>query len=133
MLLRRRDLMKFKAMMVVKTLICIGFGIPMVVIPGRLMSVFGVALTVGGIFLARLYGATLLGNFMLTWLGRKITAPDARRAISVHLVVYDAIGFVVALLATLSGVMNVLGWAVVAIYFFVTLGFGAFLAKPSAA
>ena len=126
--------MKFKTMMVIKAVVSLAFGIPMVAVPGLLMSIFGVTLDPAGILMARLYGATLFGNFMLTWFGRNIAASDGRRAICIHLFVYDAIGCIVALWATLSGVMNVLGWSVVLLYLLITFGFGYFLlAKPRTA
>jgi hypothetical protein len=123
--------MNFKTMMTIKAAVCLIFGIPMLMAPGLLMSMFGVNLDGGGPLMARLYGASLLGNLMLTWFGRNVAASDARRAI--HLLVYDAIGFVVAFLAILSGMMNMLGWSVVLIYLVIALGFGHFLfKKPSA-
>jgi hypothetical protein len=125
--------MKFKTMMTVKAAVCLVFGIPMLIVPGLLMSLFGVTLDTGGALMARLYGASLLGNLMLTWFGRNVSASDARRAIAIHLLVYDAIGLVVALLATLAGVMNGLGWFVVLIYLAIALGFGYFVfMKPRA-
>jgi hypothetical protein len=38
----------------------------------------------------------------------------------------QAVGFVVALLGTLSGVMNVAGWSAVAIYLLLGLGYAYF-------
>jgi hypothetical protein len=126
--------MSFRTMMVIKAAACLVCGIPMLMAPELLMSLFGVTLDAGGILVARLYGAAILGNLMLTWFGRNVAASDARRAICIHLLVYDAIGCVVAILATLSGVMNVLGWSVVLLYLFIALGFGYFLLKkPSTA
>jgi hypothetical protein len=43
------------------------------------------------------------------------------------LFVYDAIGFVVTLLAVFSGVLNPLGWGIVVVYLFFTLGSGYLL------
>jgi hypothetical protein len=126
--------MKFKTMMIIKAVVCLAFGIPMLAVPGSLMSIFGVTLNAAGILMARLYGATLLGNLLLTWFGRNIVAPDGRRAICLHLFVYDAVGCVVALLATLSGVMSGLGWSVVLLYLLIAFGFGlCLLAKPRTA
>ena len=121
--------MKFKTMMTIKAVVCFVFGIPMLMVPGLLMSLFGVTLDASGVLMARLYGASLLGNLMLTWFGKNAAASDARRAIAIHLLVYDAIGFIVAALATLSGMMNALGWFVVLIYLVIALGFGYFLLK----
>jgi hypothetical protein len=58
----------------------------------------------------------------------RITAADAvRRAIILALFIYDAIGFIVSLIAVLSGVLNPFGWFIVATYLFFTLGFGYLL------
>ncbi|MBA7697400.1 hypothetical protein ES703_106065 [subsurface metagenome] len=123
--------MKLKRLMVIKAIVCIGFGIGLLAIPGTLMSLYGVVLGAGGIFMTRLYGAALCGNLLLTWFARNATDSDARQAIILDLLVYDAIGLVVALIFQLSGGMNILGWSIVAIYLFFTLGYGYFyLAKP---
>ncbi len=78
-----------------------------------------------------LYGASLCGNFLLTWFARNAADSDARQAIILDLLVHDAIGLVATLIFQLSGGMNILGWSIVAIYLFLTLGYGYFyLAKP---
>lgn len=125
--------MKLSTMMVIKAVVCLVFGILFVLVPGTLMSIYGVSLGSGGILVARLYGASLFGNLLLTWFARNDTGSDALRASVLALTVYDAIGFVVALGAVLTGVMNALGWAVVALYLLLALGFGYFqFVKPSA-
>jgi hypothetical protein len=124
--------MKLRNLMVVKAIVCLGFGILFLAIPGQLMSVYGVTLQEGGILMARLYGASLVGNLMLTWFSRNDPGSEALRAAVLGLFVYDAIGLIVAVLAMLSGVMNALGWSVVAIYLFLSVGYGYFyLVKPS--
>jgi len=120
-------------MMVIKAVVCLVFGILFVLAPGPLMSFYGVTLGSGGILVARLYGASLIGNLLLTWFARNDAGSEALRASILALFVYDAIGFVVALVAVLSGVMNTLGWAVVGLYLLLALGFGYFqFVKPSA-
>lgn len=123
--------MKLSNLMVVKAIVCLGFGILLVAIPGLLMSLYGVTLHEGGILMARLYGAALLGNLMLTWFSRTDPGSEALRAAVLGLFVYDAVGLIVALVATLTGVMNALGWSVVAIYLVFTVGYGYFqFVKP---
>jgi hypothetical protein len=118
--------MKLKTMLVIKAVVCLVFGILFLLIPGPLMAFFGVTLDPGGIFVARLYGASLIGNLFLTWFARNDSGSEALRASVLGLFVYDAIGFIVALMAVLSGIMNTLGWAVVGLYLLLTLGFGYF-------
>ena len=119
--------MKFKTLMVIKAVVCLGFGPILLFLPGPLLTLLGSSFGPGAAIFAREYGAALLGNFMLTWFARKAEESMARRAIVLNLFVYDAIAFVATLLIQLSGGMNLLGWGIVAIYLFFALGFGYFL------
>ncbi|MFC1682940.1 hypothetical protein ACFL0G_01865 [Candidatus Zixiibacteriota bacterium] len=126
--------MTFKTLLVIKALVCLVFGIMLLAVPGALLNILGATLGAAGTFTAREYAAAMFGTLMLTWFARNVVATDARRAILLHLLVYDAIGFIVTLLVTLSGVLNPLGWGIVVVYLFFTLGSGyLLLAKPAAA
>lgn len=81
-------------------------------------------------FTAREYGAALLGNACLCWLARNSTGSVATKAIIVALFVYDLIGCVMTALTIFFGILNALGWLIVLIYLFFTVGFGYFLIKP---
>ena len=119
--------MKFKTLMIIKAVVCLGFGPLLLFVPGPLLTLLGSSFGPGAAITAREYGAALLGNLMLTWFARKAEESVARRAIVLDLFVYDAIAFVAMLLIQLSGGLNLLGWGIVAIYLFFTLGFGYFL------
>lgn len=122
--------MKFKNLMVIKALVCLAFSILLLIIPDKLLSLFGATLSDGGIFTAREYGAALFGNLFLCWFAKDAAESDARRAIILALFVYDLIGFIVTAITVISGVLNPLGWLIVFVYLFFTLGFGYFLVKP---
>jgi len=121
--------MSFKTLMIIKAVVCLGFGIAFIFFPGFLLSIFGVKLGAGGLFTARAYGAALWGNLILTWFARNADHSDARHAIILAMFLYDLIGFVVSLVNTLTGVLNVMGWLVVFVYLFFTVTFGYFLIK----
>lgn len=55
----------------------------------------------------------------------------ARRATIWHLFVYDAIALAATLMIQLSGGLNALGWGIVAVYLFFTVGFGYFLVRKN--
>jgi hypothetical protein len=82
----------------------------------------GGTLGAAGLFAAREYAAAMVGTLLLTWLARRTTAADARRAILVDLLVYDAIGVVITITVVISGVLNALAWGIVAVYLFFTAG-----------
>jgi hypothetical protein len=119
--------MKFKTLMILKALVCLSLGLPILIAPVFLYSLFGASLNSGGVFAAREYGASLIGNLMLTWFARNAAESETRRAIILDLCVYDAIGFVITLIALLDGTLGPLGWFAAAIYLFFAVGFGFFL------
>lgn len=124
--------MKFKTLMIIKALVCLSLGLPILIVPYFVYSLFGATLSPGGAFAAQEYGAALIGNLMVTWFARHAAESDARRAIIMGLCVYDAIGFVVTLIALISGVLGPLGWFALAIYLFFAVGYGYFwFAKPA--
>ncbi|MEK6256494.1 MAG: hypothetical protein N2C13_04140 [Chloroflexota bacterium] len=118
--------MKLNTMLVIKAIVCLIFGILFLAVPAKFMSFYGITLEEGGIFTARLYGAALFGNLLLTWNARNDPGSKSLRSIVLALFVYDAIGLIVVLGAQLSGLMNLLGWMVVGLYLILTLGFGYF-------
>jgi hypothetical protein len=123
--------MKLKTLMIIKAVVCLSFGSLLLLVPGFTYSIFGTSLNDGGTFAAREYGAALIGALLLTWYARNTGESQARRAIILDLFVYDAIGFVVTLIAQLSGLFNPLGWFIVALYLFLAVGFGYFwFARP---
>ena len=119
--------MKFQTLMIIKAVVCLSLGVPILLVPIFLYSLFGASLSPGGVFAAREYGASLIGNLMVAWFARKAIDSDARRAIILGLCVYDAIGFLVTLIAQITGVLGPLGWFAMAIYLFFAIGFGYFL------
>jgi hypothetical protein len=123
--------MKFKTLMVIKAIVCLALGVPILLLPNFTYSIFGVTLGSGGAIAAQEYGASLLGALMITWFARQAQPSDTRRAIALGYCVYDAIGAVVCLIATLAGVLNFLGWAIVLLYLFFAVGFGYFTVKAS--
>jgi len=124
--------MKIKPIMLIKAVVCLAFGFLLLVFPNQLLTLMGAPLEAAGLFTAREYGAALVGSLILTWHARDAGESKARRAIILDLFIYDAIGFIVALFNVLNGVLNWLGWGIVAVYLFFTIGFGYlwFAKKP---
>ena len=119
--------MKLKTLLIIKALVCLVVGLPVLFAPDFTYSFFGASLAAGGIFAAREYGASMMGNMMLAWIARNSGESDARRAIIIALLVYDAVGVIVTMMAIFSGALNTLGWLIVALYLFFTVGFGYYL------
>ncbi len=119
--------MSFKTLMIIKAVVCLVLGVPILLATTFFYSVFGASLNDAGVFAAREYGASLIGNLMITWFARNAIESQARQAITLGYCIYDAIGFVVTLIAQLSGVLGPMGWVAVVIYLFFALAFGYYL------
>jgi len=116
--------MKFKTVMIIKAIVCLGFGPLLLFVPGWLLNLLGTSFGPGAALTAREYGAALIGNLLLTWLARNAEESIARRAIIWNLFVYDAIALIATLIIQLKGGLNFLGWGIVVVYLFFTVAFG---------
>ena len=119
--------MKFKTVMIIKAIVCLGFGPLLLFVPAWLLNLLGTSYGPGAALTAREYGAALIGSLLLTWLARNAKESVARKAIIWDLFVYDAIALVVTLIIQLNGGLNILGWGIVVVYLFFTIGFGYLL------
>jgi hypothetical protein len=119
--------MSFQTLMVIKAIVCLGFGPLLLLVPGPLLTLLGSSYGPGAALTAREYGASLMGNLMLTWFARNAPASPTRRAIILDLFVYDLIALIATLVIQLTGDLNWLGWGIVIIYLFFSVGFGYFL------
>ena len=118
--------MKFKTLMTIKAVVCLGFAPILLFFPAWILGLLGAAYCTGAALTAREYGAALVGNLLLAWLARSAEKGTARTAIVWNLFVYDAIGFVATLVLLVAKVLNPLGWGIAAVYLFFTAGFGYF-------
>jgi len=121
--------MKLKALLILKALVSIGFGILLLAIPEKLLSFLGISVGPGGLFMAREYGGALVGIFFLCWFARNAEFSKAVKAIILFGFVYDIVNLGVSLYAQFNNIMNALGWCIVGVYLVFTLGFGYFLIK----
>jgi len=121
--------MSFRTLLIIKAIVCLVFGLFLLIAPVVLLKILGAELNDGGAFTAREYGAAMIGTLLLTWFAKDVKANDARGAILLDLLLYDLIGVVITVVAVISIVLNALGWAIVIVYLFFTLGSAYLLIK----
>lgn len=121
--------MNYKTLMIIKGIVCLGFGPLLLFVPQQLLDLLGAAFSTGAAITAREYGAVLIGNVFLTWFARNASVSSARTAIILYLFVYDAVALAAITILQVQGAMNMLGWSIVAVYLFFTITFGRLLIK----
>ncbi len=117
--------------MLVKAVICFAFGLGMIAVPGSVVTLYGVALDLPGELMTRWYAALLIGIGVLCLSTRAMTVSKDQKGVLLSLFVADTLGFVVALVAQINGMMNALGWVDVATWLVLALflGYFRFLSK----
>ena len=115
--------MKLNNLLVVAAVIAAVFGVAFVLASGPLLAIYGITLDKAGMLVAQLFGALLIGFAVLNWFARNVTDPEARQAVVLGNLAGDVVGFVVILIGQLAGIANALGWANVALYLLLALGF----------
>ena len=117
-------MMNLKNLMIVNAIVCLVIGIPLLLLPVKFMSLFGLNLNPGGMIMTQLYGGALLGNFLIAWFSRKDNGSISLYAAILYLFVYNGINFLVTLLATVNGIMEVAGYTAVILFLIFTVSYG---------
>ena len=102
------------------------FGIGFILVPEQILSLYGVNPNPALILIGHLFGAVLISLALLAWLTRKFNDTEARRAIILALLIGEAIGLILSFIGQINGILNNLGWFIVLVYFFMTLGLAYF-------
>jgi hypothetical protein len=106
------------------------FGIALLVATVPFLSIYAVELNPGGILIARILGAALVGYTLIYWNLRSADAAGLR-AVFLGSLVYNLIGIAISTNAVLTGLANAMGWTVVLLHLCLTAGFAYFLfGKP---
>ena len=123
--------MKLSTFLLVKAIICFLFGIGYLVIPTTVGSWYDITLDSDGVIMSRFFAALLIGIGLILWLCKDADW-NLLKVITLSLCIADTIGFIVALVAQLTGLMNALGLIIVAIWFMLASGLGYFrFLKPA--
>ncbi len=124
--------MKLSTLMVINAVVALAYALGMLLMPATLLSLYGMTSGSSEQLMAQFFGVGLVAIGLLTWFARNVTDAGTRRAIILALLVSHAIGVIVSVPGTLSGVMNAVGWSAVALYLLLGLGYAYFqFVKPS--
>ncbi len=125
--------MKLSNFLALKAIVSTVVGLGFILVPVSLLAIYGIVLDASGALMAQMAGVSLLGIGLICWFNKNRDS-QALSGITISLFIVDGIGFVVLLMAQLSGQGNALGWTSVALYLLFTLGLGYFhFMKPAVA
>src|SRR3954470_10217550 len=108
------------------TVVAAVFGLAFLVAPSQLVGLYGITLTPQSEVIGRIAGSVIVGFAIVFWGAREGNAADALRAAMMAGLVGNALDTLVLLHATLTGLLNGLGWLQVLINGALAAGFWYF-------
>ena len=122
--------MKLKTFSIIWSILYIGFGLGLLVIPVQFMSTYGVTLDTNGTLMTRILGAALTAFALTFYSNRNIASTDKGwHNLLLTSLIYNIVDIPIVLKATLDGVMNSMGWVPVGLHIFLAATFGYFAFK----
>lgn len=118
--------MKLRNMYLLNTIISLVFALGLFLMTPVMLQLFGMDNTPDARTLGQLIAVELVVGGLTTLLARDVTDPKARSAINYGNMVAGVLGIVVALNATLTGVLGWFGYVIIAVYVIVAFGFAYF-------
>ena len=112
--------------MTVATVVAAVFGLAFLVAPSQLVALYGVPLTPQSEVIGRIAGSVILGFAIVFWGARDSNAADAVKAAMTGGLVANALNTLILLHATITGLLNGLGWLQVLINGALAVGFWYF-------
>ena len=124
--------MKFSNLLLVNAVVALVYGVGLVLLPATVLSMYGATPGPTVNLASQLFGVELLHVGLICWFARNVSDGPAQRALIVASLIGQVFGLIVALMGTLSGVFNAVGWSTVAIYLLLGLGYANLqFMKPS--
>jgi hypothetical protein len=108
--------MNVKLFLAVAAVVSILYGIAFVLVPALLLATYGMTTDASTVLSARYFGLTLLGLGLIAWFVKDTSDRRALRGLLVSLAISAAVGVLVSIWGSISGIMNVMGWSGVLVY-----------------
>lgn len=118
--------MNLRNLYLLNTIVALGFALGFFLMAPFLLGLFGMEDTPDTRTLAQLIAVELVVGGVTTLLARDVTDPNATGAINTGNFIAGVLGTLIAVRATLTGVMGWFGWVVTAVYLFIAVAFGYF-------
>jgi hypothetical protein len=124
--------MKLSHLFIFNAIVALVFGIGFVLLPTAVYNVFGVEVSPAANTAGQLFGVELVAVGLLCWFVQNARDSAVIPKIILALLVADLLGVIVTAMATLSGVMNPLGWITVVLYLTLVIGYAYFWLRRNA-
>ena len=118
--------MKLNSFLMLATIVAAVFGIAFLLAPSQLVAMYGVTLTPATEVIGRVAGSVILGFAIVFWAARDGNAAETFKAVLMAGLIANGLDALILLHATVTGLVNGLGWLQVLINGALAIGFWYF-------
>jgi hypothetical protein len=118
--------MKLSNFMMVATIVAAVFGLAFLIGPSQLSELYGVKLTPATEVIGRIAGSVILGFAIVFWGARNGSGAETFKAVMMAGLIANGLDALILLHATVTGLVNSLGWLQVLINGGLAIGFWYF-------
>ncbi len=118
--------MRLKNFLVITAVIMLCQGAYAMLLPATVLSQYGVSSGPVASFMARYAGMGTFIMGLLAFFSRGIEDNRAKRAVTLTLLIANAVGVVISAAGMISGVIGTSGWVVIGFYLFFAIGYSYF-------
>lgn len=119
--------MKLKTFISIHSILLFLFGLGFLLGPAMMLAVYGTSSNSTRLLTARVFGIGSIQLSIIMWIVRNEAGSRILKTLILLLFLGNALAFILALHAQISGIFNVLGWTNVALYLLFAFGYGYFL------
>jgi hypothetical protein len=125
--------MRLRSLLLLAGVIALAFGLAFLLAPRPTLALYGIAASPEIVLVSRFFGAALIQLGLVLYLIRDVGDLRTQRGVVIGSFFGSVAGLVVALTGQFWDVVNGFGWSTVAIYGFLTLGYGSIMfGRPAA-
>ena len=119
--------MRLSTLLLIGGLLALVFGLGFLLAPRPMLTLYGVPIDPSVVLMARFFGTALVQVGLVFYLIRDVGDPRTQRGVVIGSFIGSVAGLVVALTGQFWGLVNQFGWSSVAIYGFLTFGYGSIM------
>jgi hypothetical protein len=119
--------MKLTSFLMLATIVAAVFGLAFLIAPTQLVALYGVTLPPGIEVIGRIAGSVILGFAIVFWGARDGSGAETFKAVMMAGLIANGLDCLILLHATVTGLVNGLGWLQVLINGGLAAGFGYFV------
>jgi hypothetical protein len=117
---------KLNSFLTLATVVAAVFGLAFLIAPSQLVALYGVTLTPATEVIGRIAGSVILGFAIVFWGARNASGAETFKAMMMAGLIANGLDCLILLHATVTGLVNGLGWLQVVINGALAIGFWYF-------